>query len=64
MVGIDYASASWLFWCGVASLVIGLSGTGRCSGAWASYTGGIEEKVKSIPSSRMARLISWPSGRA
>jgi hypothetical protein len=42
--------------CGVASLVIGFIWYGPLFGkAWAGYTGWTEEKVKSIPASRMAR---------
>jgi len=42
--------------CGVASLVIGSIWYGPLFGkAWAGYTGWTEEKVKTIPASRMAR---------
>jgi hypothetical protein len=42
--------------CGVASLVIGFIWYGPLFGkTWAAYTGWTEEKVKSIPSSCMAR---------
>jgi hypothetical protein len=56
MVGIDYhISILAVLVCGVASLVIGFVWYGPLFGkAWASYTGWTEEKVKSIPSSRMA----------
>ncbi len=42
--------------CGVASLVLGFLWYGPLFGkAWAAYTGWTEEKVKSVPASRMAR---------
>ena len=55
--GLSYGINIWaILACGVASLVIGFIWYGPLFGkAWAAYTGWTEEKVKSIPSSRMAR---------
>jgi hypothetical protein len=56
MVGIDYhISILAVLVCGVASLVIGFVWYGPLFGkAWAGYSGWTDEKVKAIPSSRMA----------
>ena len=41
---------------GIASLILGFVWYGRLFGkAWAGYTGWTEEKIKTIPGSRMAR---------
>jgi hypothetical protein len=45
-----------IFVCGVVSLVIGFIWYGPLFGkAWAGYTGWTEEKIKTLPASRMAR---------